>query len=99
MAENKAEKEVLRAAIEKWGREAQTKMVLEEMSELQKEICKNWRGQSNEESIAEEIADVEIVLDQLKMIFGVAGKVHAHRIRKIKRLKERLAAAGREASV
>ena len=96
MAENKSEKEVLRAAIDRWGREAQTKMVLEEMAELQKEICKNWRGQSNEESIAEEIADVEIVLDQLKMIYGVAGKVHAHRIRKIKRLKERLAASEKE---
>ena len=94
MAENKDEKAVLRAAVEKWGKEAQTKMVLEEMSELQKEICKNWRGQNNEDSIAEEIADVEIVLEQLKIIFGCAGKVHAHRIRKMKRLKERLQAAG-----
>ena len=90
MAEIKDEKTVLRAAIQTYGQGAQTKMVLEEMAELQKEICKNWRGQSNEESIAEEIADVEIMLDQLKIIFGCAGKVHAYRIKKLKRLKERL---------
>ena len=45
---------VLRAAIETYGPEAQTKMLLEEMSELQKEICKIWRGYNNIPHIAED---------------------------------------------
>ena len=94
MSENKQERDIFRAAIKKWGKEAQTKMVLEEMSELQKEICKNWRGRNNEENIAEEIADVESVLEQLKIVFDVTGKVHEYRIRKMKRLKERLSVDG-----
>ena len=32
------------AALEKWGADAQTLMVFEEMAELQKELCKNARG-------------------------------------------------------
>ena len=85
-----AEKEVFKAAIEKYGQKAQSAMFIEEAAVLTKEICKNWRGQSNEERIAEEIADVEIVLDQLKIIYCVTGKVHDYRIKKIKRLKQRL---------
>lgn len=44
------------------------KMLLEEMAELQKEICKAWRGKDNEVEIAEEVADVEIMLEQIKLI-------------------------------
>lgn len=34
------EREIYQAAIEKWGADAQTLMVFEEMAELQKELCK-----------------------------------------------------------
>ena len=37
----------------------------EEMSELQKELCKHDRGKDNREAIAEEIADVQIMLEQM----------------------------------
>lgn len=78
-------------AIERYGCEAQLKMVLEEMSELQKEICKFWRGKDNKEQIADEVADVEIMLAQLKMIFGIETEVKQHMQRKVKRLAVRLA--------
>lgn len=80
----------LRAAIDTYGPDAQMKMLLEEMSELQKEICKFWRGEDNAMHIAEEVADVEIMLEQVKMIFGIAGEVNAQRDFKVKRLQLRL---------
>ena len=47
-------------------------MAFEEMSELQKEMCKRFRGEKNDDHIAEEIADVEIMLDQLNLMTGTA---------------------------
>jgi hypothetical protein len=65
-------------------------MVFEEMSELQKELCKNWRGKNNIEEIADEVADVEIMLAQLKMIYEIKDKVQERRAFKIMRLRARL---------
>lgn len=84
------EKSILSAAIAKWGDQAQVMMVFEEMSELQKELCKNWRGKANTEEIADEVADVEIMLAQLKMIYGIEGRVRDHRAFKLARLRQRL---------
>lgn len=84
------ETHILQKAIDRWGEDAQTKMVLEEMSELQKEICKRWRGKDNRDAIAEETADVEIMLDQLKMMLDIQEEVRAYRREKLVRLRERL---------
>ena len=65
-------------------------MVLEEVAELQKEICKLWRGRDNIQAIAEEVADVGIMLDQLKLILDITEDVQQIREKKITRLKERL---------
>ena len=90
------ERIVLQKAIDKYGEEAQLKMVLEEMSELQKEICKRWIGQDNAGSIAEEVADVEIMLVQLKMMLGIEPDVENCRLVKLLRLQERLEETGNE---
>lgn len=58
---------VTAAALALWGAEAQTLMMFEEMAELQKELCKNARGKDNRAEIAEEIADVRIMLDQMEI--------------------------------
>ncbi len=84
------QEEILRAAIDTYGPEAQMKMLLEEMSELQKEICKHWRGEDNVLHIAEEVADVEIMIEQIKMIFNIKPDVEAERNFKVRRLKIRL---------
>ena len=84
------EMSLLQRAIAKWGKDAQMKMVLEEMSELQKEICKMWRGKDNRDAIAEEVADVEIMLDQLKLMLDIPYQVEQHRQNKLQRLRERL---------
>lgn len=84
------ERQIYKQSIEKWGTDAQILMVFEEMSELQKELCKNWRGKNNVEQIAEEVADVEIVLAQLKMIYGISGMVRQFHEEKLMRLEQRL---------
>lgn len=69
MAECIDESAVLRRALDTYGSWAQVMMVFEEMSELQKELCKYLRGRGSFEHIAEEIADVEIMLEQMKLLF------------------------------
>jgi len=85
------EQEILQKAIQTWGKEAQVLMVLEEMAELQKEILKNInRGKENLAEMVDEITDVEIMLTQLKMIYGVTDQVQNHRPEKLEKIEKRL---------
>lgn len=63
--------EIYQQAIAKYGKEAQLKMVIEEMAELTQAICKSFRGKNNLDNLIEEIADVEIMLAQLKIIYEI----------------------------
>lgn len=85
-----AELPVLFRAIDTFGELSQQMMVIEEMSELAKEISKRFRGENNTDHIAEEIADVEIMLDQLKLITGTAHRVEWYRTQKLKRLDKKI---------
>ena len=89
MGEYISEAEVLQRALDTYGSLPQIVMVFEEVSELQKELCKYLRGRGSFEHIAEEIADVEIMLEQMKMLFCCTDDV-----RKVERLKERLDGSG-----
>lgn len=84
------EREVYKEAIKVYGKDAQVLMAIEEMAELQNELCKDQRGRNTEKNIAEEIADVEIMLEQMKLIFGIERQASNWKIYKIKRLQERL---------
>ena len=87
----KVSKELCQKAIDAWGTDAQLLMVLEEMSELQKEILKNInRGKDNIKEIAEETADVFIMLEQLVHIYGIDKEVQKQAEYKVNRIKERL---------
>lgn len=86
-------KEVFRTALNRWGADAQTVMVFEEMSELQKELCKHSRGADNTEHIAEEIADVQIMLEQMIILHDCEEAVREYKRSKIERLKIRLGIA------
>lgn len=90
MDEYISEAEVLQRALDTYSSQAQIVMVFEEMSELQKELCKYLRGRGSFEHIAEEIADVEIMLEQMKMLFCCTDDVRDVRRRKVERLKVRL---------
>ena len=87
----KVSQDILDKAISKWGKHAQLLMVLEEMSELQKEILKNInRSKDNIDDIIDETADVEIMLDQMKYIYWIDEAV-ANRIPlKLEKVKARL---------
>lgn len=88
------EKTVYRRAIAKWGQGPQIIMVFEEMAELQKELCKCLRGEQKTGHIAEEIADVEIMLGQMKLLFDIEELVESHKRHKLVRLGERLEIGG-----
>ena len=84
---------VFKAAIEEFGEVAQVTMVFEEMSELQKELCKWLRGNTDVAEryrIAEEIADVEIMLAQMKLLFDNRGLVLSYRREKTALLAGRI---------
>lgn len=84
-------KEIYKQAIETYGKDAQLKMAIEEMAELIQAICKSFRGADNLDNIIEEIADVEIMLAQLKLIYGIEQyKVDMHKSLKLFRLTQRL---------
>lgn len=81
----------LKKAIETYGKDMQLNVAVEEFSELIKEICKHKRGRDNRDNIIEEMADCYIMLEQLKMMFGLEGAVIADAIdKKVKRLERRL---------
>jgi len=80
------------AAISEYGKVEQLGVLIEEMSELQKEVCKLvFRGAGNMNHVAEEAADVEIMLEQLVLMFPELQKAIAeHKEQKVRRLAERL---------
>lgn len=83
-------REVYRHAFAVYGVNAQILMCMEEMAELQKELCKNTRGADNVEHIAEEIADVRIMLEQMALLYGCQALADNYRQAKLERLKSRL---------
>ena len=88
---NKNQINVMIDALEYYGNNPQVDIAIEEMSELIKELLKNRRGEENRSMIADEMADVYIMLEQLKFIFGINEtelKVNAEF--KIQRLKNRI---------
>lgn len=81
---------VYEQAIDTYGPDAQLRMVIEEMAELTKALCKFFRGEDNLDSIAEETGDVLIMIEQLRMIFGLYDEVARSADEKVLRLAERL---------
>lgn len=79
-----------------FGETAQMVMALEELSECQKEICKKLRGYSNLDHLAEEIADATIMLEQLRLFFGLNDLVCEKMDEKVKRLDALLKNMGLE---
>lgn len=80
-------------ALATFGTETQLTVALEEMSELQKEVCKALRGFTHPAELAEELADVTIMLEQLRLIFSIGPAVDQMVGRKLARLRQRIEAA------
>ena len=72
------------------GAQLQSIVALEELSEAQKEICKFLRGCGSVDHLAEEVADATIVLEQIRMIYGINDSVCKYMDAKVQRLADRL---------
>lgn len=90
---SKSADRIYREAIETWGEEPQIDMVGEECSELSAEVSRFMRGRSDETDLAEEIADVEIMLEQIRLIID-EKEIEVAKDRKLRRLRKRLQEAG-----
>lgn len=85
------ERKTFCAAISCYGARAQITMAFEEMAELQDALCKRLRGRDVASAhIAEELADVGIMLDQMAVLFEVEDAVAEQRAYKAQRLLRRL---------
>ncbi len=86
-----SEIDVYKRALKTWGKEPQMLQVIEEMSELIKEILKNInRNKDNVSEIIEETADVEIMLEQLKVCYNIQKEVASYKSQKIEKISQRL---------
>ncbi len=86
--------EIYQKALDKWGVEAQCIILLEEMAELQIEIIMSIRRGASlqiKDAIIREMADVEIMLEQMKLAFTISeAELSYFKEEKLKRLKRRL---------
>lgn len=87
---------IMQQAIETYGVQAQCDVAIEEMAELTKAIVKIRRvaddygkTQVALDNLLEEIADVDIMIDQLKIMWG-PKQVEEYRRKKLERLEKRL---------
>lgn len=89
-------KEIMQLAIDSYGRVNQVIKTVEELSELSQALCKiltsKFTDDNSEifENIFEEIADVEIMLEQCKIMFQCDKEVNEWKHKKIERLERRL---------
>ena len=77
-------------ALATFGANMQLIVALEELSELQKEICKALRGDINPRHLAEEVADATIMIEQVRQIFSINEPVCEMMDSKIIRLRRRI---------
>lgn len=84
-------KQIINEAIRHYGVNNQLIVSLEELAELQKEICKFLRGENNRDHLIEELVDTQIMIEQLIEIFEISrDEIFVNRMRKLKRLEGRI---------
>lgn len=75
-------------ALEQYGVEAQLKQLIEELGELTQATAKKLNNK--EHNMAEEIADVGIMLEQITLFLDLGDDVYKIRNEKLLRMKKRL---------
>jgi len=84
------EKEICLAALETWGPDVQKLIVFEQIAEFLKIYAKSLRTNGNYGEMIDEIADMEIVLQQLKFMFRAEPEVDAAISRKLRHLEAKI---------
>lgn len=79
------EKQTYMSAVDLYGNLPQTDVAIEEMAELTKALIKHRRNPTREtlENIREEMADVHIMMGQLKLIYGNYDEWLEHKLRRL----------------
>lgn len=83
------EHKILESAMVNFGVTSQIDMAIEECSELINALCKMKRGRGTDDDVITEIADVQIMTEQISFLFD-KEKIAAERERKIERLAQRI---------
>ena len=83
-------KKVYQELLARNGQEKQVKKAIEELGELIVELAKLTAGEGHKGSVAEEIADVTIMLEQLRIMFELNESVSLYMDMKIRRAAENL---------
>ena len=84
-------KDILTKTVRHFGHGKQRDKAIEELSELIRALARA----DDPDNIAEEMADVRIMLDQLEIIFGNREGVRIWELRKLRRLDKLVHAADR----
>ena len=89
------DRDILAAAVRRYGSGRQLVKCCEELAELSQAICKLFDGKAwsemDIEAVVEEMADVEIMLEQVRMVLAVDPDLEARwRSRKLRRLAKHL---------
>lgn len=83
--------ELYKQAIEKYGTEKQTDKAIEELAELTAAIQKYLYGRIRKSAVIEEMADVQIMLEQLALIFKISDdSLRLMKTVKLNRLKRKV---------
>lgn len=83
-------KQVYTSALIAYGDRYQMTVAIEEMGECTQAICKILRYGEDFNHLAEEVADVLICMEQLRMMFNIDERVNYYMENKVRRLERNL---------
>lgn len=87
MLNKRKRQKLYKKALDLWGEDLQLMMVIEEMAELTKAISKCRRKKVHAKILLlEEIADVEIMLEQLRVMVDFDEEIDEIKVKKLMRL-------------
>lgn len=81
--------ELYKQAIEKWGEDAQVRMLYEECGELITAVAQFSRGRTSHHDVMTELADVSIMVEQIATLMNY-DDFETEKDRKLIKLKEKL---------
>lgn len=76
-------KEIEQRALHIFGENSQVDKAIEEMSELTKALLKYRIGFATLDEIREESGDVQIMLDQLRMLYGSTADMEEYKLNRL----------------
>lgn len=85
-----AREEIYKLAQKQCGRTNEIVVAMEECSELTKELAKDLRGMGKRDKIIEELADVFVMVESMRLAYNCKAEFDAAIQMKIERLKWRM---------